>query len=44
MLAVILLVTLMLFMWGAAIWASWEDDASGQSKFHNIDSNHLVGT
>jgi hypothetical protein len=40
MLAVTLLMALMLFTWGVAIWASWSDDESSHRS--GVDSDHFA--
>lgn len=43
MLAVTVLMTLMIFMWAAAIWASWADEDSNRLGSSGTDSGALTG-
>ncbi len=43
MLAVSMLITLMIFMWGAAIWASWEEEKPDRWHMNDTHPGALTG-
>jgi hypothetical protein len=41
MLPITLLLALMLFMWAAAVWASWSDDDAGPRSSVGMGGRHV---